>query len=148
MANIADRESKIIAELYEQFHNIVKLAVQPVDSSAMPGQAAYNSLSMLNMQRNMVRLAEDLLKITREIRELWAVGPLRLVGDASERRAQEGVDASVGQAVALLNALRCRRRERMVAEAGGRIEYVAGRGGVVGDGGGGGGGGNGLVDST
>lgn len=53
-ARLADRESKIIAELYEQFHNIVKLAVQPVDSSAMPGQAAYNSLSMLNMQRNMV----------------------------------------------------------------------------------------------
>jgi hypothetical protein len=73
---------------------------------------------------HQIKLVEDLLQITRQIRELWIVGPLKEAGDGEAKA--EDMDQTVGNTLELLNTLRAQARQNLVHETGGVLEYISG----------------------
>lgn len=74
-----------------------------------------------------IKSTEDLLQLTRLLRELWIIGPLRKPGEG-EQEAEARIDVEVGDVVGLLNRLREQSRQRLVSEGGGHGKYVAAAG--------------------
>lgn len=72
-----------------------------------------------------IKSVEDLLALTRQLRELWVVGPLRKPGEG-EREAEEQIDTEVQKVVQLLNQIRGQGRQSLVSEGGGFGEYAVG----------------------
>lgn len=60
--------------------------------------------------------------MTRQLRELWVVGPLRKPGEG-EREAEETIAAEVQRVTETLNQLRGHSRQQMVSEGGGYGQF-------------------------
>jgi hypothetical protein len=75
-----------------------------------------------------IKSTEDLLSLTRKIRELWLIGPLKAPG-AHDAEVDQAIWQDAAQVFAMFNGLRDDQRQRMVqlaAEAGGGFTYERG----------------------
>ncbi|KXX77952.1 Mediator of RNA polymerase II transcription subunit 22 [Madurella mycetomatis] len=108
------------------FRDLVNHAAARVDSTASTGQAAYSSMALEIIMSSLaspppltnVKSTEDLLSLTRQLRELWVVGPLRGPGEGDEQ-AEAGIRRDAEGVFAMLNALRDSERQRLVAQVAG-----------------------------
>ncbi|AEO68655.1 b467b1b6-d36a-49a4-a4eb-34024350c8a5 [Thermothielavioides terrestris] len=158
--DLLERKNVLVAEIMTAYRDLVKHATAQVDSSASTGQAAYSSMALGIMMSQIIKSTEDLLALTRRIRELWVVGPLKAPG-AHDAEAEQRMRADAEHVFAMLNAMRDAERRGMVqafaaaassaavaaapaaaAAAAGAAPAPAG-GGVAASGGGGTGGGGG-----
>lgn len=73
---------------------------------------------------SQIKSVENLLSLTRRIRELWIVGPLRKPGEGD--RTEETIESEVQQVVGILNQLRANKRQRLVSEGGGYGQFEVG----------------------
>ncbi|KAH8898243.1 hypothetical protein GQ53DRAFT_759513 [Thozetella sp. PMI_491] len=122
--NLLDREQRIIADILSHFRNMVFHATEKVDNAASTGQASYHSFAMELMTQSLTQSTEDLLQLTRQLRELWVVGPLQLPDDG-DNEAEKNIDKEVMDILSKLNTMREGARRQMMQEAGGHGTYVA-----------------------
>ncbi|KAK4233840.1 hypothetical protein C8A03DRAFT_38417 [Achaetomium macrosporum] len=113
MENLQERKNILTAEIVAAFRDLVNHGAAMVDNSASTGQAAYNSMALEILMSQIIKSTEDLLTLTRRLRELWIVGPLQAPG-AHDAEAEQGMQRDAEQVFAMLNALRDRERQRMV----------------------------------
>ncbi|KAH6635809.1 major facilitator superfamily domain-containing protein [Chaetomium tenue] len=120
------RKNILIAEIMTSFRDLVNHAAAPVDSTASTGQTAYSSLAMGTKMSSIIKSTEDLLSLTRKIRELWLIGALKPPG-AQDAAAEQAMQQDAEQVFAMLNALRDRQRQGMLQQAaGGGFAYEQG----------------------
>ncbi|KAK3322945.1 hypothetical protein B0H66DRAFT_555539 [Apodospora peruviana] len=142
---LLDRENKLIADVLSGFRGLVVHGAEKVDNIASIGQAGYNSMAMEILMNGLVRFlphhpssfsliintrqkiksTEDLLALTRRLRELWIVGPLKKPGDG-DVEAAEGMQEDAAAILELLTRLRVDSREKMARESGGCMTYISG----------------------
>ncbi|KAJ4290014.1 hypothetical protein N0V88_006815 [Collariella sp. IMI 366227] len=94
--NLLERKNILIAQVMTAFRDLVNTAAAPVDSTASTGQAAYSSLAIETGMTGIIKSTEDLLTLTRQLRELWIVGPLKAPEEQyTGRREWGGEDGGV-----------------------------------------------------
>ncbi|KAK0122015.1 hypothetical protein ONS95_010280 [Cadophora gregata] len=104
--SIADREERAVAALLTRFKALVTLATEPVHDGATKEMAAAHGLQMEVEGSALIRATEDLLQLSRELKELWLFGPLRGIRDgegegqmdSDSRKAGELVEAALTRA--------------------------------------------------
>lgn len=140
-----DRKDKLIADSLTVFREIVSTAAAKVDSTASAGQAAVNTMAIEILVHGLVLLpnprppsttrplihkstnpsqtktTEDLLILTRRLRELWVVGPLKPAGEGDDA-ARESVRQDAEAVFAVMNRVRAEGRR----VEGGVMEYRVG----------------------
>ncbi|KAJ8119260.1 hypothetical protein ONZ43_g3755 [Nemania bipapillata] len=100
-----DRHNKIMAAILTRFRNIVMAATEPLPKSAAIAQASLNTMTMNNEVSALIKEIENLLVLTREIKTLWIVGPLRKPGDASEKIREKELDENAAKVSKLYDTL-------------------------------------------
>ncbi|KAL2019033.1 hypothetical protein VTK56DRAFT_10137 [Thermocarpiscus australiensis] len=111
--NLQERKNILMAEIMTSFRDLINHAAAKVDSTASTGQAGYSSMALEIMMSGLIKSTEDLLSLTRTLRELWIVGPLKAPGqddDAAEQGMRRDAEAVFG----MLNVLRDGARAGMV----------------------------------
>ncbi|TGO63554.1 hypothetical protein BCON_0012g00440 [Botryotinia convoluta] len=78
---LTDRQERAIAALLIRFQNLVKLAALPTEDAFTKETAAAEGLRMEVESNALTSAAEDLLKLTRELKEFWVFGSLRGIGE-------------------------------------------------------------------
>ncbi|KAF3769737.1 hypothetical protein M406DRAFT_66210 [Cryphonectria parasitica EP155] len=138
------REGETIAEILQAYQKLVAIATDRITNKASIGQAAHNSMAMqLETQRLVcyrqihvlvlypadpslqIKGVENLLALTRRIRELWIIGPLRKP-EEDGRQLEESINTDVQIVADLLNQLRSHTRQQYVSAGGGYGQYVVG----------------------
>ncbi|EAA29806.1 hypothetical protein GE21DRAFT_4951 [Neurospora crassa] len=100
--DLFDLENRLTASLLRTFQSLLHHGASSVNGTASVGQAAYNAMATDILMNGMVQSVEELLSLTRKMRELWVVGPLRKPGEGDEeveremRGCWEGVVQNVG----------------------------------------------------
>ncbi|KAL2123625.1 hypothetical protein VTJ04DRAFT_4080 [Mycothermus thermophilus] len=124
--NLLERKNILIAQIMAAFRDIVYIGTSPIDNNASTGQTAYSSMALQTVMSQIIHSAEDLLSLTRQIRELWVIGPLKPpaahIGGSSSEAAMAQDAQSV---IAMLDALRHHQRQSLVREGNG-FTYVQG----------------------
>jgi hypothetical protein len=64
-----------------------------------------------------VKSTEDLLSLTRKIRKLWVIGPLKAPG-AHDAQAEQEMQQDAEHVFAMLNAIRDAQRQKMLQQGG------------------------------
>ncbi|KAG7291278.1 hypothetical protein NEMBOFW57_001290 [Staphylotrichum longicolle] len=126
--NLQERMNILIAEIMTAFRDLVNHAAAPVDNTASTGQTGYSSMALEIMMSGIIKSTEDLLSLTRKIRELWLIGPLKAPG-AHDAEVDQAIWQDAAQVFAMFNGLRDDQRQRMVqlaAQAGGGFTYERG----------------------
>lgn len=131
--NLLDREGRIIAEILERFRNVMLVSTERVSNKSNPGQSAFSSMRMSIEAQGLIKSTEELLTLTRQLRELWVVGPLRKPGEG-EAEAAASIDDSVEQVVGLLNELRQKSRQDLMGPHGTYVSEEAATLGPAGSG--------------
>ncbi len=108
---LLEREQALIDALLLRFRNIVELAAQPegeitkevaaaqafqmrVETAALVLYTPLFMVSIVTDDTIQITAGEDLLKLTRELKELWLMGPLRGLGEGeAEANAKMDEDA-------------------------------------------------------
>ncbi|KAL8409839.1 hypothetical protein RB594_008067 [Gaeumannomyces avenae] len=121
LANLLDREQKTLSDILSRYGGVMMAATTGVDGQSTVGSAAYNSMQMELELKGLVKSTEDLLTLTRLLRELWLVGSLLKPGEG-ERVAEQTIDGHVQSAAALMAHLRDQSRQQLVGPTG---QYVA-----------------------
>ncbi|KAK0738853.1 hypothetical protein B0T18DRAFT_300971, partial [Schizothecium vesticola] len=103
--NLMDRKDKLIADSLTVFREIVSTAAAKVDSTASAGQAAVNTMAIEILVNGLTKTTEDLLILTRRLRELWVVGPLKPAGEGDDA-ARESVRQDAEAVFAVMNRVR------------------------------------------
>lgn len=85
---------------------------------------SYLSPVKLWLTPSQIKSVENLLSLTRRIRELWIVGPLRKPGEGD--RTEETIESEVQKVVGILNQLRANKRQQLVSEGGGYGQFEVG----------------------
>ncbi|KAK4243878.1 hypothetical protein C7999DRAFT_44394 [Corynascus novoguineensis] len=124
--NLLERKNILIADILTSVRDYFNLALAPVDDTASAGQTAERSLAMETKLSAVIKSTEDLVSLSRRIRELWIIGALKPVTG----EVDHNMDLDSEQVFSLLNTLRDRQRQNMLqhaAAAGGGFTYeVAG----------------------
>ncbi|KAK3357902.1 hypothetical protein B0T25DRAFT_499552 [Lasiosphaeria hispida] len=123
--NLFDRENKLIAEILSGFRGLIKHGADRVSSTASTGQAAYNSMAIEILMSGLTKSTEDLLGLTRQLRELWVVGPLKKPGEGDDA-VQLGVQQDATAFFSLMNGMRSEERSARAQETGGCMTYREG----------------------
>ncbi|KAI0115894.1 hypothetical protein GGR51DRAFT_502506 [Nemania sp. FL0031] len=89
---LMDRHNKIMAAILTRFRNMVAAAAEPLPDAAIIPQAALNAMTMESEASALIKEVENLLALTREIKQLWIVGPLRKPGNADEKNREKELD--------------------------------------------------------
>ncbi|KAK3953396.1 hypothetical protein QBC32DRAFT_387903 [Pseudoneurospora amorphoporcata] len=95
--DLFDLENRLTASLLRTFQSLLHHGASRVDNTASVGQAAYNAMATDILMNGMIKSVEELLSLTRKMRELWIVGALRKPGEGDEeveaevRKMWEGV---------------------------------------------------------
>ncbi|KAG4414785.1 hypothetical protein IFR04_012057 [Cadophora malorum] len=98
-SSLVDREERAVAALLTRFKTLITLAAEPVEDGATKEMAAAHGLQMEVEGSALVRATEDLLQLSRELKELWLFGPLRGIKEG-EGEGQMDVDSQkVGELV-------------------------------------------------
>ncbi|KAK4032015.1 hypothetical protein C8A01DRAFT_41556 [Parachaetomium inaequale] len=122
--NLLERKNILIADIVTSVRDLFSLAIAPVDNTASTGQTAESSMAMETKMSAITKSTEDLVTLSRKIRELWIAGALRAAGADAEP-----MDPEPGQVFSLLTAIRERQRQGMLqraAAAGGGFTYEVG----------------------
>ncbi|KAK4150461.1 hypothetical protein C8A00DRAFT_36926 [Chaetomidium leptoderma] len=132
--NLQERKNILIADIMTSFRDLINHAAAPVDNTASTGQTAYSSMALETMMSGVIKSTEDLLTLTRKIRELWVVGPLKAPAGGgahadARARAEQAMRQDADHVFAMLDGLRDVQRQRMLrqaADAGGGFAYERG----------------------
>ncbi|KAK3495215.1 uncharacterized protein B0T23DRAFT_412086 [Neurospora hispaniola] len=87
--DLFDLENRLTASLLRTFQSLLHHGASSVNGTASVGQAAYNAMATDILMNGMVQSVEELLSLTRKMRELWVVGPLRKPGEGDEEVERE-----------------------------------------------------------
>ncbi|EDN92932.1 predicted protein [Sclerotinia sclerotiorum 1980 UF-70] len=99
-ANILlDRQERAIAALLTRFKNLVVLAALPTEDAFAKETAAAEGLRMEVESNALTSAAEDLLKLTRELKELWIFGALREIGEGEGDGEMEADSKKVAELI-------------------------------------------------
>jgi len=143
-----DMENKLIADTLSGFRDLILHSAEKVDNIASTGQAGYNSMAVEIMMHGLVcvnvllahssfrdriltcscyqvKSTEDLLALTRRLRELWVVGPLKKPGDGGEAEVLDGMKQDAASIFELLNRMRAEERQKVARESNGCMTYVS-----------------------
>ncbi|CZR67263.1 uncharacterized protein PAC_17162 [Phialocephala subalpina] len=101
-SSLIDREGNAIAEMLKRFHNLVRLAATPVEDGATKEVAAAQAFQMNAESAALVRGAEELLQLTRELKEMWLFGPLRGIKEGEGEGKMDEDSVKVGEMVEAL----------------------------------------------
>ena len=74
---------------------------------------------------SQIKSTEDLLGLTRQLRELWVVGPLKRPGEG-DTEARENVRQDAAAVFEMMNAMRGDNRRRRAQESEGCMVYREG----------------------
>ncbi|QSZ37716.1 hypothetical protein DSL72_008815 [Monilinia vaccinii-corymbosi] len=94
-----DRQQRAIAALLTRFKNLVLLAALPTGDAFTKETAAAEGLRMEVESNALTSAAEDLLKLTRELKELWTFGPLRELGEGEGDGEMEADSLKVAELI-------------------------------------------------
>ncbi|KAI9742650.1 MAG: hypothetical protein M1818_003791 [Claussenomyces sp. TS43310] len=86
--DLHERNNFLISELLTRFQNIVKLAPMP-EGEVTKQVAAAQAFQTKVETAALIKAAEDLLKLSRELKELWLFGPLRDLGEGDSNPQME-----------------------------------------------------------
>ncbi|TVY54496.1 hypothetical protein LSUE1_G010088 [Lachnellula suecica] len=92
-----DREERAIANMLTRYRNLVQLATMKNEDGATQEVAATQAFAMEAETAALVRGAEDLLRLSRELKELWLFGSLRDVGEGEGEGKIDEDAAKVGE---------------------------------------------------
>jgi len=98
-SSLVDREERAIAALLTRFKNLISLAAEPAEDGATLEVAAAQSFQMEVETNAMVQAVEDLLRLTRELKEMWLFGPLREIGEGEGEGSMDEDSKKVGEMV-------------------------------------------------
>ncbi|KAF2144108.1 uncharacterized protein K452DRAFT_357038 [Aplosporella prunicola CBS 121167] len=89
-AALQERTNKLMAALVKRFENTLALAA--------PDKTDFNSTAHKNFQMQvetaaLIRAAEDILTLTRQMQELWLFGQLKTLETENRRDSREPVNA-------------------------------------------------------
>jgi len=101
-SSLVDREQRAVATLLTQFKALVSLAATPANEGATKEVAATDAFRMEVESSALVRAAEDLLQLTRELKEMWLFGPLRGIGEGEGEGGMDEDSKKVGEMVEAL----------------------------------------------
>jgi len=105
---LVDRQNRSVAALLTRFKNIISLAALPAGDGFTKEVAAAEAFQMEVETNALISAAEDLLQLTRELKELWIFGPLRGIG---EGEGEEKMDEDSTKVAGLIEELLKRKRE-------------------------------------
>ncbi|RQM06079.1 hypothetical protein DH86_00002396 [Scytalidium sp. 3C] len=94
-----DREERAIAALVTRFKSIISLAAEPPEDGATLEVAGAQSFQMEVETNAMIQAVEDLLQLTRELKEMWLFGALREIGEGEGEDAMDADSKKVGEMV-------------------------------------------------
>ncbi|KAJ5054411.1 uncharacterized protein L3040_000685 [Drepanopeziza brunnea f. sp. 'multigermtubi'] len=97
--SLIDREERAVAAVLTHFKNLVALAAEPLPEGAPREVAAAQGMQMDVEMKGLVRAAEDLLQLSRELKELWLFGPLRGLEEGEEEGQMDEDSQKVGEMV-------------------------------------------------
>ncbi|KAI1306372.1 hypothetical protein F5Y03DRAFT_140604 [Xylaria venustula] len=103
--NPVDRHNRIMAAILTRFRNMVLAATEPLPTAGAIPQASLNAMTMNNEVSALIKEVQNLLSLSREIKQLWIAGPLRKPGDASEKNREKEIDEKAAQVSKLHNIL-------------------------------------------
>ncbi|KAK3341029.1 hypothetical protein B0H65DRAFT_399862, partial [Neurospora tetraspora] len=69
--DLFDLENRLTASLLRTFQSLLHHGASRVDNTASVGQAAYNAMATDILMNAQVKSVEELLSLTRKMRELW-----------------------------------------------------------------------------
>ncbi|CZS93493.1 uncharacterized protein RAG0_03776 [Rhynchosporium agropyri] len=107
--SLVDREERAVAALLTRFKALVTLAAEPTPDGATKEASAAHGLQMEVESSALVRATEDLLQLTRELKELWLFGPLRNIKEGEGEGQMDEDSQRVGE---LLEAVLKRATDR------------------------------------
>lgn len=99
---LLDREEQIIATLITKFKNIVDLTPDQDDIKDAPFQrlsAAEQVYEIELRTTELIKAAEDLLSLSRELKELWSQGPIRKLNEGDDEENLDSDARHVGSIV-------------------------------------------------
>ncbi|APA15188.1 hypothetical protein sscle_14g099580 [Sclerotinia sclerotiorum 1980 UF-70] len=96
---LIDRQERAIAALLTRFKNLVVLAALPTEDAFAKETAAAEGLRMEVESNALTSAAEDLLKLTRELKELWIFGALREIGEGEGDGEMEADSKKVAELI-------------------------------------------------
>ncbi|KAK3368349.1 hypothetical protein B0H63DRAFT_488322 [Podospora didyma] len=126
--DLMERRGRIIADILSTFGQLVRQGTEKVDSTVTIGQTGYSSMALDILMNTLIKLIEDLLGLTRQLRELWIAGPLRLPG-AGDDEAESALQQDAATVFSILATLRNQSRQRAAEatrESHGYVTYVSG----------------------
>ncbi|KAK4202132.1 hypothetical protein QBC40DRAFT_263601 [Triangularia verruculosa] len=115
--NLLERKNKLMADLMTYYRDLINTATEPIPANASNSSAAINSLAMETAMTGFITATEDLLSLTREIRELWIIGSLTKPGAGDEEARQE-IKKDADAVFRAVNALRNEQRLAQIGAAG------------------------------
>ncbi|KAJ8068216.1 hypothetical protein OCU04_003785 [Sclerotinia nivalis] len=96
---LVDRQERAIAALLTRFKNLVVLAALPTEDAFAKETAAAEGLRMEVESNALTSAGEDLLKLTRELKELWIFGALRGIGEGEGDGEMEADSKKVAELI-------------------------------------------------
>ncbi|KAK3985929.1 hypothetical protein QBC44DRAFT_334126 [Cladorrhinum sp. PSN332] len=108
--NLLEQKRKIISDIMTYFRDITNFATAKVDSTASVGQAAASSMALETTLNGIIKSTEDLLTLTRALRELWAIGPLATPEGEGDVRATKQIEEDSRVVFEILDRLRTEKR--------------------------------------
>ncbi|OAA56229.1 metacaspase [Niveomyces insectorum RCEF 264] len=117
VTNLLDHEAKLVADAIQHFRAVALAATVRVSNRSTVGEAAANRLRMETEAAGLIKTAEDMLTLTRRIRELWVIGPLRKPGEG-DAEAETRIRDAVVPVAGLLDGQRAQARQRLLGPHG------------------------------
>ncbi|KAI1277670.1 hypothetical protein F5Y07DRAFT_82456 [Xylaria sp. FL0933] len=102
---LLDRHNKIMAAILTRFRNMVLAATEPLPTANPIPQASLNAMTMSNEVSALIKEIENLLVLSREIKQLWIAGPLRKPQDAEEKNLDKELDEKAAKVSKLYDTL-------------------------------------------
>ncbi|KAK0667898.1 hypothetical protein QBC41DRAFT_253115 [Cercophora samala] len=113
---LLERKKKLIADLTTYYLNLIHKATEQIPANASNSSAAINRLAMETAMTGFISATEDLLSLTREIRELWIIGSLTKPG-AGDEEARQSIKQEADETFDMVNALRHEQRLAQIGAA-------------------------------
>ncbi|RDL30173.1 uncharacterized protein BP5553_10451 [Venustampulla echinocandica] len=99
LLSFKDREQRAVAEMLSRFRNLVSLSsMKDNDGASATKEVAAGQAFALEVESvALVRAAEDLLQLSRELKEMWLFGPLRGIGEGEGGETIDEDSKKVGE---------------------------------------------------
>ncbi|KFY41153.1 hypothetical protein V494_03161 [Pseudogymnoascus sp. VKM F-4513 (FW-928)] len=107
---LMEREQGIVDAMLLRFKNIIELAT--TNKGDVTAEVAAAQAFQTNVETQaLIRAAQDLLSLTREMKELWLFGPLRGLGEGEEGGS---IDDNSKRVVEMVEAMIQERTKREI----------------------------------